>query len=187
MSTLSWFFFDDDSLSKEQEERLLADPKVATVEKALSALAIATGKMPFAQDLGKSIQLALGKPLTDGLVGACKTWSELREFTDPAKHPPDEQNTYSIAEHTVKSTYQSRLEVRLNELTWSIGVEAEIALDLASGNLLIKAGRIWELRPGTVTGSGALRVEDTELASLKTKPITFPGVIKFEQGVAILA
>jgi len=188
MSTVSGFFFDDGPLSKDQENKLLANANVNVIAQAVRVFSAATAKLPFAEDLGAQVKQALERPLTDGVIGALKTWSELREFTDPAKHPAEEQNTYSLADNTVKSTYKPKLELLVNGTKrWTIQLVAEVALELESGNLLIRGGRIWEVRLGQVTCSGTLRIEGTDLVSKKSKSIALPGVIKFEQGLPIPA
>ena len=187
MSTISAFLLDKGSLSKEQEERIRSNPKVSAIVQAVGVLTALASKLPFVDDLSSQIKQAFEMPITDAVVGAWKMRSELREFTDPAKHPPEEQNTYTLADFTVKSTYKPKLEVRFNGKAWPIEMEAEVALDVESGNLLIKAGRIWELRLGQVTGTGTLRVAGTEVASKKGEAIDLPGVIAFDQGMPIPA
>jgi hypothetical protein len=64
---------------------------------------------------------------------------------------------------------------------------AEIALDVDAGDLLIQGGRIWELRLGTATARGTLRVEGQEVAKRESEPIALPGTVRFENGIPIAA
>lgn len=186
MSTISGFLLDGGALSKEQEEKLLSNPKVSAIAQAVRVLTAVTAKVPFVEDLGSQIKKAFEMPITDAVIGAWKVRSELREFTDPAKHPPQEQNTYHLTDFTVKSSYKPRLEARFNGKVFPIELEAEIAIKVESGSLLIEGGRIWELRLGQITGSGTLSVAGTEAAKKEGKPLQLPGVVKFDQGIPIL-
>ena len=188
MTTVSSFLMGTEPLNEDQERKVLSSPKIGKIAAAVRALSAATGGLPFVGDLVSQIRKALERPVTDGVIQAWKKRSELLEFTDTAKHPPEEQITYTIGEFSVESVYEPSLKLSVNGVEeWTIAVEAEIALDVDAGDLLIQGGRIWELRLGTATARGTLRVEGQEVAKRESEPIALPGTVRFENGIPIAA
>lgn len=188
MTTVADLLMEKGSLSREQEQKLLAIPTIGAIATAIRTISLAAANVPFVADLGAQIQQAFDRPLADGLIGAWTTFKEVREYADPSKHPPDEQSTYALAEHTAKSSYKSNLDLIVDGTKrWTIELEAEVALEIQAGNLLIRAGRIWALRLGQVTGSGTLRVEGTDVVRRESEPVSLPGEIRFEKGIPIPA
>lgn len=118
------------------------------------------------------------------------TWKKclsLREYLDKEKYPPEKTSLVPIAEHTIRSEHHPYIEFMINEqpagkITFCITVSL-----LAKGMILvIRDGRIWEIKTGECSARGTITCEGIPIAEKSSEVVPLPGAIRFSEGVSIL-
>lgn len=146
-------------------------------------LAVWTG---MARAVGRALQQALDVNIADVLVGGWNTYHSLLEYTDPAKHPPEEVASVTLWEHTITSSHEPRVKLLVNGenvATITFGVDLELHFD--SATLTIQDGKILEVRTGTCVGKGTLKCEGAVLMERSSAEIPLPGRLTFGAGIPI--
>lgn len=119
-----------------------------------------------------------------------KAWAavdELREYADPAKHPPGESAVVHWGKCRIRAP--QAIDIRLGfagislpVLRLTLALEAEFH----SLALTIRDGAIRKLSPGTASASVALKYGDATLIQpCRTPEIAFRHGIEFEEGLRI--
>ncbi len=136
--------------------------------------------------VGRALHQALEVDLTGVLVAGWNTYSSLLEYTDRSKHPPQEEATVALGEHTITSTHQPRVEVFVGPRKVAV-VEftVELELNVQSVELKIRDAKIWEVAAGKCTGKGVLKCAEAVLLQQESGEISLPGRIVFEQGIPL--
>jgi hypothetical protein len=124
----------------------------------------------------------LDMDLKDILIGAWQKCDEidkcLRKSYGPAA---DETMAVALAEHTIDSKHNPKLDILLNgKRIGAIVFHIRLSLDLQGFILKIQAGEIKEIQVGTCRGRGVFKCEDLILLEKKTEVIQLPGRIRLD-------
>lgn len=138
------------------------------------------------EEICSHIQALLQVDLAGILARAWKTYSELLNYTDTQRYPPERSYLVALAEHEVKSRHKPALEILVNgEVLGKIPFQVDLVLVLKGVVLKIQAGRIKTARTGSCQARGSLKCENLLLLEKKTQVIELPGLIDLGEGVAI--
>jgi hypothetical protein len=131
---------------------------------------------------------ALDIPLVTFLSPAWKKYREILEFADTEKHPPNEVNLVSLAEHTVKVEHHPYLQVTYR------GIEIPKAnleftlrgdLTLQAVILRIQKGKIKAIQGGAVKWSGELLLENRSVLKKESKSYDLTGDFELGEGISL--
>jgi hypothetical protein len=144
---------------------------------ALTAIARAAGGLQWRALYERSFDV-LDINVVDVLVAGWKKQSEVRELLQATAADPTRTALVQLAEHTLESTHKPSMEVRsagkvVARLTFTI----EAAFELDAVELVLRHGRVEEVRPGRVTASGTVKLENSVILERKAAPLTLPGKI----------
>lgn len=121
---------------------------------------------------------------------AFKAWAavaELREYADPAKHPPSETAVVRWGKCSI--TAPQAVDVRLGLAGISLPVlrlTIDLAAEFHSLALTIRSGTIRKVTPGPASASVALKYRDATLVPpRKTPEVTFEHGVEFPEGLRI--
>lgn len=119
-----------------------------------------------------------------------KAWAaveELREYADPARHPPGESAVVQWGKCRIRAP--QAVDIRLGLAGISLPVlrlTIELDAEFHSLALTIRDGAIRKLSPGTASASVALKYRDATLIKpCRTPEIAFRHGIEFEEGLRI--
>jgi hypothetical protein len=131
---------------------------------------------------------ALDIPVLTFLLPAWKKYREIVEFADLEKHPANEMNLVSLAEHTVKVEHHPYLQVTYR------GIEipkAKLEFTLA-GDLTLQAvvlriqnGKIKAIQGGAVKWSGELLLENQSVLKKESKSYALTGKVEIGEGISL--
>ena len=122
------------------------------------------------------------------LVEAWNKSRELRKYADETKYPPDEVVLVALTKNKVDTSLKPYLQLVVNgEPAGQLHFAVDLSLTFEGAELTITGGRIKKIRPGTCTGSGALKCEGAVLHSIDKKLLTLPGEVDLGEGLAIPA
>ena len=176
-ATLWTVFFGKEQNAEERTERILADVQMKEVRQQLHGMPVSLIG-GFRSSLDDGLRSLLSVSVRDVIAGGWNTYTELKEYKDVSKHPPDEANVVYIKEHTITSSHRPHLELRMGQKNLaSVEIGIELALQIEAVALTVSAGRIREVRPGACTASGTVKCGQATLAHRESEPITLPGVI----------
>jgi len=121
-----------------------------------------------------------------------KVWNDgglFRKYLDKGAYPPDETIEVALADHSVTSRHQPRIELLLNgQPVYPIVLDVAVTVTVHGAVIEVRDGRIMKVRTGELKGEGDLKWEGFLLASEKLKPIQLPGVKEFgDGGIPIVA
>ncbi len=146
----------------------------------------------------KEITAKIGEVLDVGfqelLVSGWKKYQEFQAYADPELHPPEETILVPLAEHTIQSAHQPRVDLMVKDfLLGSIGLDVQLSLALEGVVLKIQGGKILEIRAGSCQAAGSLKatltskVGEKELLALdrETPQFQLGEALKLGSGVAI--
>lgn len=113
----------------------------------------------LAEEIITKIGEALDVGLDELFASGWKKYEEIQVYADPALHPPEETILVPLADHTVQSSHNPRVELRIKDmLIGSISLDVQLALALEGVVLKIQAGRIREIRAGSGRAAGKLEI-----------------------------
>jgi hypothetical protein len=127
-------------------------------------------------------------PVLTFLLPAWKKCREIHEFADLKKHPAEEINLVSLAEHTVKVGHSSSLQVTYRGVDIpEAKLEFALAGDLTLEGVVLKIqnGKIKAIEGGQVKWSGELLLENQSVFKNESKPYTLTGSVELQEGMAI--
>ncbi len=146
------------------------------------------------KEMGAKIGEVLNVGLDEVLASAWKKYKGLQEYTDPAKHPPEETALVPLAKHAIKSAHKPHVDLKIkNTLIGSIQLEVLLLLQLEGVVLKVQAGRILDLRGGACQASGSLKCQLKSKAGVKdilslkkeTPKFQLPGAFDLGAGIPI--
>ncbi len=141
---------------------------------------------PVSRAIGRALGDALQVDLGEVLVGGWNAYRSLREYADPAKHPPQDLAQVALGHHVISSTHKPRVEVRLGPTTLAtVEFEVELELNVESAILTLQAGRIKEVAVGKCVGKGTLSCEGAVLVEKETREVALPGRLSLGDGIPI--
>jgi hypothetical protein len=124
----------------------------------------------------------LDMDLKDILIGAWQKCDEIDECLSKSYGPAaDETMAVALAEHTIDSKHDPKLDILLNgKRIGAIVFHIQLSLDLQGFVLKIQGGEIKEIQAGTCRGRGVFKCEDLVLLEKKTEVIQLPGRIRLD-------
>lgn len=140
----------------------------------------------------RSIQLTAGLPdVTEKIAGVfdleipellVMAWKKEEEIIDAlaeSEKTPDETAHVELAEHTVTSVHHPKVTIEIDGVrAKTLEFTADVSLTLQGAILAIRAGRVTEIRTGSVTAEGTFLYGDLELVKKTLGPIDLPGTIE---------
>ncbi len=143
-------------------------------------------KDSVAKEVSGQLETLLDIRLVDIILGGWAKYDALRDYADPAKHPPEEICLVPLAKHEIKSLHEPYVEILMNEkAVGRIPFRIELALVLEGVLLKVQGGRIWALQAGRCRARGRVSCGKKILVERKTEPFDLPGTLAFPKGVAI--
>jgi len=131
---------------------------------------------------------ALDIPVLTFLLPAWKKYREIVEFADLEKHPANEVNLVSLAEHTVKVEHHPYLQVTYRGIEVpKAKLEFTLAgdLTLAAVVLRIQNGKIKAIQGGAVKWSGELLLENRSVLKKESKSYDLTGKVELGEGIPL--
>ena len=127
-------------------------------------------------------------PVLTFLLPAWKKYREIVEFADPEKHPENEVNLVSLAEHTVKVEHHPYLQVTYRGIEIpKAKLEFTLAGDLTLQGAILKiqAGKIKAIQGGVVKWSGELLLENQSVLKKESKSYDLTGKVELGEGIPL--
>ncbi len=131
---------------------------------------------------------ALDIPVLTFLLPAWKKYREILEFADMEKHPENEVNLVSLAEHTVKVEHHPYLQVTYRGIEIpKAKLEFTVAGDLTlqAVVLRIQNGKIKAIQGGAVKWTGELRLENQCVLKKESKSYDLTGKVELGDGIPL--
>lgn len=124
--------------------------------------------------------------ILDILLAAWKTTAHLSEYTDPARHPPDELSFVPVLEQEIGVTHKPKIELwaegkKVGELPFDVTA----ALVVRGARLHVSDGKITAVDIGSLLLSGKVELHGLEIAKRESKPVPLPGTIELREPVEI--
>jgi hypothetical protein len=186
MPTLNTFF----SLQKDSTEWAARFAQTKSFAKAKQAIDRELAGFPsvplFYEQLIGKLGEAMDLDITRILAwGWCKQ-REIVQYRDK-KNPPEGFHTVPLVEHALVSTHSPTIEPVINGAPTGVKLKFDIVLKLTTKGavLLIRDGRIVEMRTGNCVGSGSVEYAGLTILERKTAPLTLPGSVAFRDGIPI--
>ena len=111
-----------------------------------------------------AVKDALDCDLFETLAQAWCKARELREYTDPKKHPPGERSTVFLADHDLTAKLHPVLDVKVAALGHArLRFTVELKAAFRCADLTIQDGRIVEIAGGDCQATAQLKYRDTKL------------------------
>lgn len=151
--------------------------RAALREKLSAVRAVVSGPV-FEAAVDKVVEKAaqvLDAPLADLLTAA---WARYPEVQQLCSGKGDEEKMAELCEHRFDWRYEPRVEVVVNEIPVSIPLGVGVGVKVAGGVLVVKGGKMRELRSGKVAVNVGVAVGDTPVASRDAK-VDLPPVLRF--------
>jgi hypothetical protein len=119
-----------------------------------------------------------------------KAWAaveELREYADPAKHPPSETSVVRWGKCNIKAPQAVDVKLSVAGITLPVlRLTIDLAAEFHSLALTIQGGAIRKLTPGPASASAALKYRSVMLIpTRKTPELKFDRGIEFAKGLRI--
>ena len=136
--------------------------------------------------LKKAMFTALDVAIDDILGQAWSGWTELREYADPEKTPPEDVHVVSVSNHTIESVHEPAVDVVVNGITvHSFPFHVAAQLDVEGVNLVVQGGMIQEIQMGSLKLGGSVKLRDRTLLQKDLAQVTIPGVIQLAKPIPI--
>jgi hypothetical protein len=124
--------------------------------------------------------------LLDVMGWAWKKGRELEAYHDRQKYPPNKVFPVSLVEHTIKSTHQPHIDIRINQKTvGTVHFLVNIEITIRGMQLEIQNARIKKIKTGNLTGKGSFFCEGFRLAQRESNPLELPGTVDLGEGLEI--
>lgn len=151
----------------------------------LTAMARAVGGLQWQALYERSFDV-LDINVVDVLVAGWKKQSEVRELLHATAADPTRTALVHLAEHTLESTHKPAIEVRSSgTVVARLSFTIAAAFEVEGVELVLRRGRVEEVRPGRVTARGTVKLESAVILERKLAPLTLPGKIAIVgEGVA---
>ena len=124
--------------------------------------------------------------LTDIMLGAWTKMRAIQEFATGEKLKSEKPHKFVLSEHKITSKHAPKIElfVYQNKVT-EVTVDIVLTLVIAKTNLLIKQGRILEVKISGCKAAGTLSCHGQKLLERESTEVDFPAAIKLGKGIAI--
>ncbi len=180
--TLKRFFFERGADVREAIEKSSFG---SLFRNAFSNLPSTSQKM-LASDFDSRVEAALDLDLIDILIGGWKKYSQLQQFRDRVKYPPDESFFLSLTEHAITSSHRITVEILAGEVTmFALPLDAIAVLTIEGITLKVRDARICEISSGRCRGKGTLKLREMILVEKETPYLELPGRIDLGYGIEI--
>jgi hypothetical protein len=126
----------------------------------------------------------LDGPLAGLLAGAWARYPDIQALCDARKHPHDRETMAELANHRFEWKHEPRIDIAIGELpALTIPLGISVGVTMAGGVLVVRGGRLAELRAGK--GGVGVRVSlgDKEIAR-KDAELQLPRVLHFPAAAA---
>lgn len=152
------------------------------------------GWSDVADSIDEKVDEVLSIPVDDVLAASWAKYQRVREYADPALHPPDETVQLPLADHTVESTHSPAVEVLIRDTAVaSLAFNIQLKIRIKGCLLEIRGGRIMKVRSGTCRVGGTLEcVVNTKFQShplyeksVESKEYAIVGQLDLGEGVVI--
>jgi hypothetical protein len=131
---------------------------------------------------------ALDIPVLTFLMPAWKKYREIVEFADVEKHPANEANLVSLAEHTVKVEHHPYLQVTYRGVEIpKAKLEFTLTGDLTLQGVILKiqTGKIKAIQGGAMKWSGELLLENKSVLKKESKSYDLTGKVELGDGIPL--
>jgi hypothetical protein len=131
---------------------------------------------------------ALDIPVLTFLLPAWKKYREIVEFADTEKHPANEVNLVSLAEHSVKVEHHPYLQVTYRGIEIpKAKLEFTLAGDLTLEGVILKIqnGKIKAIQGGAVKWRGELLLENRSLLKKESRSYDLTGSLELGEGIPL--
>jgi hypothetical protein len=186
MQTLNTFF----TLQKDSMEwasHFAQTKKFAPVKQAIGHQLAGFQPVPFFYErlLGK-LGEAMDLDITRILVWGWRKHREIVQYRD-SKDPPGGFNAVPLVEHALVSRHSPTIEPVINGSPTGVQLRFDIVLKLTTKGavLIIRDGKIVEVRTGNCVGSGSVAYAGLAIFERKTAPLALPGSVAFKNGIPI--
>ena len=146
-------------------------------EKLSAVRAVVSGPV-FEAAVDKVVEKAaqvLDTPLADLLTTA---WARYPEVQELCSGKGDEERMAELCEHRFDWRYEPRVEVVINEIPIAIPLGVGVGVKVAGGVLVVKGGKMRELRSGKVAVDVGVAIAEKPIASRDAK-VDLPPVLRF--------
>lgn len=137
--------------------------------------------------LEKTIE-ALDIPVLTFLLPAWKKYREILEFADVKKHPANEVNLVSLAEHTVTVEHHPCLLVTYRGIEIpKAKLEFTVTGDFTLEGVILKIqnGKIKAIQGGAIKWSGELLLENRSILKKESKSYDLTGRVELGEGIPL--
>jgi len=131
---------------------------------------------------------ALDIPLLTFLLPAWKKYREIVEFADTEKHPTNEVNLVSLADHTVKVEHHPYLQVTYRGIEIpKAKLEFTLTGDLTLEAVILKIqdGKITAIQGGAVKWGGELLLENRSVLKKESRSYDLTGSLELGEGIPL--
>jgi hypothetical protein len=170
------------------ETRNTVDTVVAASIKERDDHAIVARALQLVGDtIDEDVRKACDQDIGALLVRGWSMASELRDYSDPVKYPPDRTVRMALAEHPMKITIDPELLLLVAGLpVHKLELLVEFDAQIHAAVLVIQAGAIKAFEAGRIRFDAKLSWGGVELPlDLKAREVTIPGRINLADPVVI--
>jgi hypothetical protein len=120
----------------------------------------------------------LDAPIAGLLTTAWARFPDVQALCDARKHPHDQDTMAELATHRFDWKHSPAIEVALNDLpAITIPLTLSVGITLTGGVLVVKGGKLRELRAGKGAADVTVSVADRKVVSRQAE-VPFPRVLK---------
>lgn len=128
----------------------------------------------------------LDVPLMDIMLGAWTKIAAIQEYAIGDKLISEKTHNFILTEHKVTSKHSPKIELHVHDSkVTEVVVEIALTLIIAKTNLMIKKGRILEVRISGCKAMGKLSCHGQTLLEQESTELEFPGRIQLGDGIVI--
>jgi hypothetical protein len=140
----------------------------------------------IAQELAGATNALLSLNPADVVAEGWKRFDALRKAAHRTRQDPRTHETVDLATHRIDSRHGSTIDVRVDGRTAAtITVDLVVALTISGVRVVVRQGRVADIRSGACTVSGSLSLQRIAIAE-REREFDLPGAIRLRGGVAPL-
>ena len=145
-------------------------------EQGLGKVADTLGGVParargvVADEVGRVGAEILDLSLGDVLLGAWSGWTAVRDATRESRDDPATPRVVDLARHVIEWTHRPYVDVLVDDVPMCrVNLTVELKFAVAGITVVVRAGRIAEVRSGDVELTATVTVDGTQLAKCKKR------------------
>ena len=120
--------------------------------------------------------------VVDVLVGGWKKHADVREALRETAADSSRTAVVQLADHELESTHTPSIEVRSHgRIVANVTFPIELAFEVQAIELVIRQGEVQEIRPGSISARGTMKLERSVILERKLAPIRLPGTVALGQ------